>query len=184
MEGIDPSVWAEVERAAQVRCESPEEFVQAALKGAASVALATVEIYVLGDPRTGAIRYVGQTVDLTNRMKAHRRDKDGSARAAWVAELRSEGLAPDVQVVAEVLAAEADYSEQWFIEGFRADGHDLLNKREVYDLPSLEVRLIPPTFEWICAHAARVGCSPAHVFEKAIVVYMQALEEEAAGAPC
>lgn len=177
MDGIDPAVWSEVERAAALAGVDPAEFAQAALARASEAALADVSIYALRDPRTNEIRYVGQSRRPDNRMKAHRRDKDGSARAQWVSELKGEGLEPQCEIVSVVPAAEADWSEQWFIDGFRGDGHQLLNVRQVFDLPAVELRLIPPTYEWVCRQAERDGCSPAHIFEKAIVPYIVKREE-------
>jgi hypothetical protein len=177
VEGVDPSVWAGVVEAAAAAGVAPGEFAHAALKRAADAALAMVSIYALVDPRTDEIRYVGQTLDVGQRMKAHRRDKDGSERAAWVSELLAEGLAPEVLVLTEVPAVEADYTEQWFITGLRLEGARLLNRQKVFDLPTLELHLIPPTFAWVEEQARRDRCHPGHIFEKAIADYMQRVEE-------
>jgi hypothetical protein len=146
---VSPELWGEVSRAAAVVGLSAEEFAVAELGRAARAAVAPVSIYVLHDPRTGAPRYVGRSVNPAARMKAHRRAHDGSERAAWVAELAAEGLEPHMQVVCEASPAEADWVEQWWIDGLRADGFDLLNRQQVFPLAKVTISLTPSELEWI-----------------------------------
>jgi hypothetical protein len=149
MEGVRTEVWDGVSRAARVAGVSAEEFAERALVDAAEAALAERSIYCLCDPRTDEIRYVGQSVDPANRLKGHKSDRDGTAKSAWVAELRSEGLEPTLVVLSTVPAAEAAMAEQWFIEGYRRGGHPLLNAQKAYELPEVVLRLFPPTYEWV-----------------------------------
>jgi hypothetical protein len=94
-------------------------------KGSAST---RSNIYVLADPVTRAIRYVGKANDPDKRLASHLRDARTRNRPVcnWIAKLMGQGLQPIMEVLlpdvedwraAEVLA----------IERCRAAGHDLLN---------------------------------------------------------
>lgn len=79
------------------------------------------KVYLLIDPRSGGVRYVGQTQDAVARIRSHSSAvTKPSARRDWVESLRAEGLPPVMFVVgvgtipeesvalAHVLAAGAD----------------------------------------------------------------------------
>lgn len=91
----------------------------------------TCKIYSLIDPRTGAIRYVGRTVQpLDFRLANHIRDaKVGKKclRAAWVRELLNEGLRPLIRTLEIVPNEIARTKErQWTLE-LMGNGCDLVN---------------------------------------------------------
>jgi hypothetical protein len=61
---------------------------------------ASVWIYALVDPRTEVVRYVGQTVDVVRRCRAHFGAGAENRVAAWVKGLRAGGVEPRVDILA------------------------------------------------------------------------------------
>lgn len=62
-------------------------------------------IYVLVDPRTDQVRYVGRTTDLLLRLAQHCqtvRSLRPSRKELWIEELRQEGLKPLIREVESV----------------------------------------------------------------------------------
>lgn len=90
----------------------------------------TCKIYTLLDPRTGAIRYVGRTVQLLqNRLQQHiwKSEKEQHARAKWIQELARENLRPEIHLVAEVPVEYAVAHEKQWTRDLLNQGVDLLN---------------------------------------------------------
>lgn len=56
-------------------------------------------IYVLRDPRTLKVRYVGKTKHLKDRYWSHTVRGGNTAKDAWVAKLKEQGLVPQYDVV-------------------------------------------------------------------------------------
>lgn len=93
----------------------------------------TKYIYGLIDPRTHAIRYIGQTNCLDVRYADHCKYKSAlnrnaqMARGHWVLNLAAEGLKPLMVMLQSVPWAEADEAERrWIALGARL-GWQLLN---------------------------------------------------------
>jgi hypothetical protein len=88
-------------------------------------------IYALVDPRDLHIRYIGQTCDPRARQYKHMCPTSSSASRAvkaWIKELHSIGLAPQLVVFQEVdTRAEALRVENHWIRQFLAEGAALLN---------------------------------------------------------
>lgn len=84
------------------------------------------DIYVLRDPRTGVVRYVGKADDPGVRLRGHLRYPDGRAKAAWVAELAAVGMAPVMQVV-ERAVTDWEQRERRWIKRLRDRGIPLTN---------------------------------------------------------
>lgn len=93
-----------------------------------------VFIYVLKDPRTGDIRYVGQTrTTLKSRLSCHlscarTRDKV-SIRGQWIRELLADGVKPIIEEIDKVDLSIAEEKEREWIAHFRENGHNLINIR-------------------------------------------------------
>ena len=89
-------------------------------------------IYVLVDPRTGLIRYVGKTVrSLDDRLRGHLADaKRRSTRrvARWINTLLRDGLRPEICSI-EVVSSGGDWveREKYYIKLYRDMGNDLTN---------------------------------------------------------
>jgi hypothetical protein len=93
-------------------------------------------IYGLRDPRTGEIRYVGQSTTGLLRPSRHCEDwrlrQDTPPKRSWLSALRQGGLRPEVVVLqGDVPAAELDTAETaWIAIGRAALGDRLLNFRD------------------------------------------------------
>lgn len=86
-------------------------------------------IYTLSDPRTNSVRYVGRTKEPKTRYTAHITQHNDTARSAWIAELKADGLQPIMQIIDssddKVTARER---EQYWMNKFTDDGCELLNQ--------------------------------------------------------
>ena len=91
-----------------------------------------MNVYVLLDPRTGRVRYVGMTEkSVEDRRDSHmwaRNLVGASAHADWLRELRDAGLRPDVMRLQSFSGTQAarDAEKRW-IKRFLAVGADLTN---------------------------------------------------------
>jgi len=89
----------------------------------------TTNIYVLIDPRTDMVRYVGKANNIIQRYKAHinkARDKNTHKRN-WVEQLKKEGLKPIIEVVDVVPVDNWVFWEAYWVSQFRTWGFDLMN---------------------------------------------------------
>lgn len=85
-------------------------------------------VYILRDPRTNEIKYVGVTNGCTrHRLAQHIYDRCRTRRGRWVAELFALELRPIMEVVECVPTAQRDEAEKRWIKRYRAQGIDLLN---------------------------------------------------------
>ena len=93
------------------------------------LARTTISIYVLLDPRTNRVCYVGQTSNPQKRLQMHRVVSPHltSRKHQWVCDLRGVGLAPRLVVIQSVQAENADEEEKKWIAFYRSQGTDLLN---------------------------------------------------------
>lgn len=67
-------------------------------------------LYVLVDPRDGAIRYVGLASDQAKRLRDHCKDESDWLKRRWVLGLRREGLRP---VLVDCGGADEDAEAAW-----------------------------------------------------------------------
>lgn len=89
-----------------------------------------VWIYALVDPRTDAVRYVGQTRNVERRYRTHCGGSGTNAQMwAWLKELASLGLVPTIQILEHTCCADADAKEWYWIEHAVRNGVQLLNKQ-------------------------------------------------------
>lgn len=86
-------------------------------------------IYVLRDPLSRAIRYVGCAIDPAKRLKAHwtQSQVGESGVAVWIRALRDAGIRPILEVVETVCAADWESAERRWVANLRQTHHDLLN---------------------------------------------------------
>jgi len=85
-------------------------------------------IYVLIDPRTGEIRYVGWTNrTLERRLRHHIREKRTFHRGRWVQQLRRENLKPLIRLVQTVPLVVWQDAERYWIRFHREQGCPLTN---------------------------------------------------------
>lgn len=116
-----------------------------------------VHIYMLVDPRTDEIRYVGKSVNPSERLNVHMNERSNCHRSHWLQELKREGLLPHMFIL-ETIEGEWPWqeSERWWIARLKAGGARLTNSTSggdgVPDLP-------PETREKI--RLASVGRKPS-----------------------
>lgn len=93
-------------------------------------------IYVLVDPRSNLIRYIGRTMlNLVVRIRAHASEAASGRRSRrhdWIRELWAEGYGPSYMAIEEVPDEDGDGSaeERYHIALALRDGLDLLNGYE------------------------------------------------------
>jgi len=89
----------------------------------------TIRVYALVDPRTGDVRYVGQTIkDLSARLRLHRSIPVNTGMAAWLAEMDAAGLEPEMRAVgSHESQADADSHEASLVASHAQTGR-LLNR--------------------------------------------------------
>ncbi len=86
-------------------------------------------IYALEDPRTGEVRYIGQTiVSVASRLSAHSRLRDGTRKDKWIRALKNLNLRPRATILEEVeVRSDLNDCECFWIAQGRGIGWDLLN---------------------------------------------------------
>ncbi len=87
-----------------------------------------VLIYVLRCPKSGAVRYVGKTIEFIKRYRHHSiKDKKQSPKVKWITDLRSQGCLPIMEAIEMTTIAEWSDSEKFWIAFFRKSGCNILN---------------------------------------------------------
>lgn len=83
--------------------------------------MANVYIYVLIDPRTDEVRYVGQALNAESRYAGHLNDGTcvDSHKARWIRKLLNLGLLPELEVIDKVLGEDANLAECAWIYHYR-----------------------------------------------------------------
>ena len=101
----------------------------------------TTYIYMLLDPRTDLVRYVGKTIQPPEkRLNAHMNERSNCHRVHWLQQLKSLGLKPEL-IILEEIKGEWPWqeSERYWIKYFKTLGHVLTNNTSggdgVPDLP-------------------------------------------------
>ena len=86
-------------------------------------------IYGLTDPRTGCIRYIGQSTDPARRLAGHcwEAKREKHHRARWIIGLLKLGLKPLLEVLEEVPDEQADDVERFWISSLLTAGARLVN---------------------------------------------------------
>lgn len=87
----------------------------------------TAFIYGLRCPLTGQIRYIGKCDDPKARLRGHLKDPKKNHRTNWIASLKSQGLKPALEVIAEVADDNWQFWERSYIRAYHQLGFDLVN---------------------------------------------------------
>jgi hypothetical protein len=87
----------------------------------------TIYIYVIKDPRTNLVRYVGKAKDCKERFRKHLTENNGTLKSKWIKGLRLKGLTPVFEIIDECSAAEWEARERGYIRLFKSLGATLLN---------------------------------------------------------
>lgn len=100
----------------------------------------TTFIYVLKDPFTGVVRYVGKANDPEARFSFHLRDRTVTHKTNWIKSLKTRPL---LEVIDEIPVSEWPMWEAAYIQYFQEQGCGLVNGTVGGDgipNPSLEIR--------------------------------------------
>jgi len=89
----------------------------------------TIKFYVLENPKTGEIRYVGKTIQsLKRRLYSHLRCRYKTHKSSWIKSLRKQGLEPKITLIEEIPYCEDwQWLECYWISQFKAWGFNLIN---------------------------------------------------------
>jgi hypothetical protein len=88
----------------------------------------TLYIYGLKDPRDGLIHYVGQTKRPERRLSEHLwLDRGRGHKGKWIAELKVQGIRPEMIILSQVTRSEIDEEECLWIAKGRELGWPLTN---------------------------------------------------------
>lgn len=144
-------------------------------------------IYILIDPRTGEVRYVGSTIAPEERFRAHLSPQAAPSVRLWVLELRIRELKPRMEVVAEVAEELRFPVEQGVIQHY-AQTCKLLNvatpprrsyqviQRVPYAVPGPPAELSGTTKEFAEQYSRKHQCT----LSEAMDILTQEAEEYAA----
>ena len=90
-----------------------------------------ITIYGLSNPDNDIIRYIGKTVDLDKRYKAHIKEalygKRKSKKNTWLNALLIKNISPNIQVIDIVADEDGNFYERQYIKLFKSVGCNLLN---------------------------------------------------------
>lgn len=89
----------------------------------------TTNIYILIDPITNMVRYVGKANDVSQRYKAHlnRARKHQVHKKNWIEKLKKQGLKPIIEVIDIVPIEDWIFWETYWISQIKTWGFDLIN---------------------------------------------------------
>lgn len=91
----------------------------------------TIQIYVLKDPISLDIKYIGKTIcDLQKRLNGHLQDskKFNHKCATWIKSLKAQGLKPLIELLEEVPLTQGNVREIYWIAYYTSYGIDLKNQ--------------------------------------------------------
>ena len=89
----------------------------------------TTNIYILIDPETQQVRYVGKANNISQRYKAHlnRARKHQIHKLNWINSLKAKKLRPIIEVIDIVPIEDWIFWETYWISQFKTWGFDLIN---------------------------------------------------------
>lgn len=125
-----------------------------------------VYIYGLSDPRTGEVKYVGKTIDINRRYRNHINTNDNaknSKRVAWIKNLKSQGVYPEIFVIEETTEDLWRKAEQYWISYFKSIGCNLKNGTEGGDTLPILVGVENPNYNKPRPPETRRKISEGHI---------------------
>jgi len=86
-------------------------------------------IYILKDPDTYDIKYVGETSDTLARLKGHIYLYKGTQKCKWTKNLLEDGKFPILEVIEETDIDKKSDRERYWIMFYEQQGYNLLNMK-------------------------------------------------------
>ncbi len=87
----------------------------------------TTFIYILIDPTTNQVRYVGKSNNVNKRLEGHLLDTKKTYKANWIKSLKAKDLKPILETIDEVLKEDWKFWEQHYICLYKSWGFNLTN---------------------------------------------------------
>lgn len=94
-------------------------------------------IYLLIDPMTNMVRYVGQTYNVERRIKEHinecnslSKNKSKSHKSNWIKKLKKMDKLPIMEIIETCYANDVDFWERHYISLYKSWGYNLVNKTD------------------------------------------------------
>jgi group I intron endonuclease len=89
----------------------------------------TVFIYVLIDPKSNQIKYVGKTTDIKRRLRRHISERflHDSYKDRWIRKIVDSNVLPEIEIIDEVDKSNWGYWEKFYISYFKSIGCLLTN---------------------------------------------------------
>ena len=89
-------------------------------------------IYILIDPETNQVRYVGKTTSLKRRYNQHVSEcsKIRNHKNNWLLSLKNKNIKPEMVIIDETDNDDWIFLEQWYIQLYRSWGYRLTNSTE------------------------------------------------------
>lgn len=87
-------------------------------------------IYSLSCPKTGEVRYIGQSGNIKERYSPNFKEYNKSYKTNWITSLSKENLLPILEIIDEVPKSEWKFWEKYWISQFRTWGFKLVNRTE------------------------------------------------------
>ena len=84
-------------------------------------------IYILQDPRTGGVRYIGKSNNPSKRLSAHIQDNESTHKTRWIKSLKLNGLLPNLEIIDEIPEQEWQFWEMHYISLYKSWGFNLVN---------------------------------------------------------
>lgn len=91
--------------------------------------MTTVFIYILIDPQSKQIRYVGKTTDVNRRLRRHITERflHDSYKDRWIRKLIDNDFSPEIEIIDKVDKVDWPYWEKFYISYFKYIGCELTN---------------------------------------------------------
>lgn len=88
-------------------------------------------IYVLLDPQTREVRYVGKTRNPKARLLSHWYSKSRTYTSRWIQKIKANGLLPEMKIIESGLSeSEWPDREKFWIQSYKESGSSLTNIAE------------------------------------------------------
>jgi len=107
----------------------------------------TTYIYILIDPITNSVRYVGKSVNPLTRYSQHCNAYDNSEKYKWILDLKNNGYKPEMKIIDKVPNEIAHERESFYITEYLKNGHDLFNISSVSEWATVSFKVPLPMLE-------------------------------------
>jgi hypothetical protein len=87
-------------------------------------------IYILIDPETNIVKYVGKSNNPKRRFGRHLSRKTNARKQQWLNALKNKDLKPELLIIDNVNNSEWEFWEYHYINLYKSWGFDLLNLQE------------------------------------------------------